>query len=118
MRLIIAGSRHIVDPFDLNDALSFFNLTATRVSAVLCGECRGADKLGSLWAKENDIPVESFPADWGRYPQQAGHLRNAAMAADAEALLVLWDGVSRGTKSMIRCAVKENLPVMLWIVPS
>ena len=72
-----------------------------KVSAVLCGECRGADLLGKRFAEENGIPVESFPAEWKRYGRAAGAKRNKQMAENADTLIAFWDGESKGTKNMI-----------------
>jgi len=38
------------------------------------------------------------------------------MAKDADALIALWDGKSRGTKSMIDKANQHKLAVMLFVI--
>jgi hypothetical protein len=52
-----------------------------------------------------------FPADWKTHGKAAGPIRNRQMAKNAEALIALWDGNSRGTKNMIETATKLGLKV-------
>lgn len=59
-------------------------------------------EAGERWADAHGIPIERYPADWTKYGRGAGPLRNREMAEKADAALVIWDGVSRGSKSMIR----------------
>lgn len=111
VRVIIAGSRDITDPQVLLDALQEVDWQITQV---VCGMARGADKLGYDWAKANNIPIAEFPADWNRYGKSAGYKRNAEMAKNADALLALWDGQSRGTSNMIYLAACHHLKVHIF----
>ena len=43
------------------------------------GEAEGADKLARSVAEEDGAAVEPYPADWVRYLERAGLIRNAAM---------------------------------------
>jgi hypothetical protein len=67
--------------------------------------------MGERWAKENNLPIERYPADWDNHGKSAGYRRNAEMAENAEALLALWDFKSRGTKHMIDLALKAGLVI-------
>ncbi len=106
MRTIIAGSRSITDPHVLDRALRRCGWQPT---VVLSGCAQGADRLGEQWANYNHIPIERYPADWDGKGKVAGHVRNLQMAENADALIALWDNVSRGTKDMIRIATKSGL---------
>lgn len=68
---------------------------------------RGADALGEHWATAHGIPVERFPADWDKHGRAAGPIRNEAMAREGDALVVFWDGESRGSYSML-CEMLER----------
>lgn len=113
MRVIVAGSRGITDAQKVALAIeeSGFN-----PSAIISGTARGVDQLGEDWAAQHNIPVERFPADWKQYGRAAGHIRNEVMAQNAEALVALWDGVSKGTKNMIALAKKYKLKVYILMV--
>lgn len=106
MRLIVAGSRDFNDYELLKSTLV---RVKTHITQIVSGTAVGADRLGAQWARENDIPVIEFPANWIRYGKSAGYRRNQQMAANADALIAFWNGISKGTKHMIDIAAKENL---------
>lgn len=107
MRCIIAGSRTITS-YDLDKTIknSCFN-----PSVIISGGARGVDSLGEEWADRNKVPVELFVPDWDTYGKAAGYKRNEKMAENAEALIAIWDGNSKGTKHMIDIATKKGLKV-------
>lgn len=113
MRTILAGSRSCEDLHDMEDAIAFSKINITHV---LNGRAKGADHLGVLWARNNNIPITEFLADWERYGRGAGFKRNAQMAANADALIALWDGKSHGTKHMIDIATAMKLRVFVYEV--
>jgi len=101
MKVVIAGSRGFEDYEVVRNNCDTL-LDGISVDAVLCGECKGVDLLGKRYANERGIAVESFPADWKRYGRAAGPKRNKQMAENADVLIAFWDGVSKGTKNMIK----------------
>jgi hypothetical protein len=111
MRTIIAGSRTITDYSTVFNAMNFSQLKPT---IILSGCAEGADKLGERWAKEHNIPIERYPANWNKYGKKAGYLRNAEMVEKADALVAIWDGVSRGTKHTIDLANKKGIKVFIY----
>lgn len=111
MKTIIAGSRSIVDPYELEYAMSFCDWEITEV---VCGMAKGADTLGLRWAGKKDIPVKKFPAAWNKYGNGAGMRRNAEMAEYADALIAVWDGESKGTQNMIKLARNKGLRVLVY----
>lgn len=114
MRTIIAGSRSITDYKAVKSAIES---CGWKPSVVLSGCANGVDILGEKWAKENGIPVESYPADWKLFGRSAGKVRNSVMATKAEALVAVWDGRSPGTEHMIEVAGTNGLTVFVYRVP-
>jgi hypothetical protein len=112
MRVIIAGSRTI-DDYTLLEAAIDESSWKDQISVVLCGGARGVDRLGLGYATINNIPVSPFLADWERYGKAAGPIRNEQMAKNADALIAIWDGISKGTKNMIDIAKKYHLKVFI-----
>ena len=112
MRVIIAGSRGIRDIALVEAAVSESGFS---VSTVVSGTAAGVDRLGEEWATRRNIPVERYPADWDRYGKRAGHIRNRKMAENADALVAVWDGVSRGTANMIEQARAMGLKVHIYL---
>ena len=113
MRTIIAGSREGCTWADVVKAAS---TCGWDISCVICGDARGADTLGRMYAQEIDIPCERYPAQWDVYGKSAGYRRNEQMAGKAEALIALWDGQSKGTKHMIDIARRRGIPVFIYRV--
>ena len=60
MRVIITGSRHIIDYGRLETAIE---LSRFEVTEVVSGGAPGPDIMGERWATERSIPVRRFPAD-------------------------------------------------------
>lgn len=110
MRTIIAGSRTI---FDYNLLVEAIVDSGFVITELICGGAAGVDSLGYRWAYVNKIPIRMFKPDWNGIDKAAGHVRNFEMAANADQAILLWDGVSPGTKSMIEYAKKCQVHVYL-----
>lgn len=115
MRCIIAGSRSITDPSDVDDAIRSSGWFE-KIETVLSGTARGVDRMGERWAENHVRHVERWPADWNRHGKSAGFLRNQDMAANADALIAVWDGKSRGTSHMVGVAYQAGLYVYVHTV--
>lgn len=106
MKVIIAGSRNIVDYEVVKEAIEESQFT---IKKVVSGGAKGVDALGERYADEMNIPLVIFFADWNTHGRSAGPIRNKKMAENADALIAIWDGRSRGTKNMIETAQKMKL---------
>ena len=117
MRIILAGGRDFDDTLLLNETLNTI-LQRHCITEVVCGMAKGADTLGEIWAKENNIKVEYFKADWERFGRGAGHKRNREMGDYADYLVAFWDEKSKGTKGMIEYMrkLKKPMKVVLYNV--
>ena len=93
----------------LHYAVTTLELTYGEVWELVCGEALGADTLGKLYGRLRRWKHRSFPADWDRWGKAAGPRRNETMAEYADALILLWDGKSRGSASMLKQAKKHKL---------
>jgi hypothetical protein len=137
MKLIIAGSRTFnfytnkkTKSFDVSYIDSFLNIFNIFPSEVICGcggtskekveklrkegclvSDQGIDRLGEYWADSNRVNRKYFPPDWIKNGKPAGPIRNKQMAEYADALLLIWDGESKGSKNMKEEMKKLNKPV-------
>lgn len=140
MKIIIAGSRSITDWNFVHECiedtilkLHFERFSTIKIASqkellkrinegvkiiteVISGGANGVDKLGEKWAKEQNIPIKRFPANWDKYGRKAGYLRNVEMAEYSDALIAVYDGKSKGTKHMIDIAKKKRLKVFIYTV--
>ena len=130
MKCIIAGSRTINDYSLLLKAIADSGW-ANEITEVVCGDAVGADSLGDRWAKEKNIPVKHFPADWkniktkdaivrinsfGKYNAKAGIDRNEKMAKYADKLIAIIKDWSKGTTHMIETMQRLDKDVYIWEV--
>ena len=110
MKTIIAGSREINDSAVVVRAIEASGYRE-QITEVVSGCAGGVDRLGEEWAASVGLPVKIFAADWDRYGPVASPTRNGQMSAYAEALIAVWNGVSRGTADMIQQARERGLAV-------
>lgn len=110
MKLIIAGTRDLlVDADFVDQAVKFFRLD---VKEVISGSGGNIDEAGEDWStlfleKEPKI----FKANWQQEGAAAGPIRNSKMAEYGEALLLIWDGTSKGSLSMKKEMAKRKKPI-------
>ena len=116
IKVIIAGTRDFNDYDFLKKNVDYFlqgiNPNNEEIE-IVSGNARGADKLGERYAKEHNLPVKLFPANWDKYGKRAGYLRNQEMANYSDVLIAFWDEKSKGTKHMIDIAKKQDLTVIV-----
>lgn len=108
MKTIVAGSRDITG---FNIVEQAIRDSGFEITELVSGGARGVDRLGEKYAKEHNIPIKQFIPDWDKFGKSAGHKRNSQMADYADALVAIWDGVSKGTAGMIADATQKGLKV-------
>lgn len=110
MKLIIAGSRTLQPSYSfIMNCIQMFSIT--EIDEVVSGTARGVDQEGEHWASHAGVKVRRFPADWETHGKSAGYLRNAEMAKYADALLLIWDGESSGSRHMLDLMKKQKKPI-------
>ena len=114
MKVLIAGSRSITD-YSL--VVAAIEESGFDVTEVLSGGARGADRLGERYAEEHELPVVQIKPDWSR-GRHAGLQANSELAAQSEAAVIVYDGVSKGTRDTIRKLQQTRKPVFVKVVNS
>lgn len=117
MKTIIAGSRHFSNQIlflpAVRAAVAFLEAnTKDKVTEVVSGTANGIDTIGEIYAEEAQLPVSRFPANWEAHGKVAGHMRNRDMALYGEALILIWDGASKGSSNMYTNAARVGLPIL------
>jgi hypothetical protein len=105
MKLIVAGGRDYPLEDDDFDKLSSID----GITELVSGGAKGVDQDAETWATSKNIPIKQFKADWKSYGRAAGPVRNREMAKYADAVVLFPGG--KGTASMHKIAVKENLTI-------
>lgn len=116
MKLIVAGSRNVTNYNCLKFYIDEYR-KKIKVTTIISGGAKGADKFGEKYAWENNLVLEIYEADWTNLGKAAGYRRNEVMARKGDLLIAFWDGKSRGTKHMIDIAEREGLPVTIITDP-
>ncbi len=104
MKLMIAGSRSIKN-FDLSAHIP------PETSFIISGGADGIDLSAEAYADKHRISKCIIRPQYERYGRAAPLKRNEEMVALADAILVVWDGVSRGAKHTIAFAKKQGKPL-------
>lgn len=123
MRVIIAGSRSFAkfkSVTELDDMVTYaVTQSGFTITRVVSGGAVGIDQAGERWAERNGIPWKPrFRPQWcvdGMYDPTAGFKRNNKMALYADAAIVLWDGVSSGSRDTIQRMGRYGKPVWVYI---
>ena len=125
IRIIVAGTRTFSDYELLRNKLDDFisklkQKHPDKQVVIITGAAKGADQLGSFYARNHNIPLKEFPADWTTYGKAAGPIRNQQMLDYAlheiPVLIVFWDGESRGTKNMMNIAKRHNVQTEIVLI--
>lgn len=111
MKIGIVGGRD----FDDNDLfLTNVEPLVELITEVVTGDCpTGADRLAEVFAVAYDLPYTKHTAEWKRFGNAAGPMRNTKVVASCEFLLAFWDGKSKGTEDTINKAKKAGLKVKI-----
>ncbi len=104
---------------------------------IISGMAKGVDSLAVKFAREYNLALKEFPADWnnlnvspcrvatnsyGSYNALAGHNCNRNMAVYAssgdtfEVLILFWDGKSKGSANMKSQAIAFGLEIYEYII--
>lgn len=110
MRLLVCGGRDYTDQERMFAALDLLHQQKP-VTVLIHGAAPGADRLAAKWAEWKAIRREPYPADWDRYGNKAGPIRNQTMLeiGQPHAVVAFPGGV--GTADMIVRAMKAGLKV-------
>jgi len=107
MKLAIIGSRSFNDVAFISSELDKL-FESNRLDLIVSGGARGADSIGTEWARSKGIPCKVHLPDWDRYGKSAGFIRNELIINDCDAVIAFWDGKSRGTLHSINLAKKKG----------
>jgi hypothetical protein len=116
--VVIAGGRGFSD-YELMttrmDAVLKVHIESGYEITVISGTANGADKLGEQYAKDHGFKIVRMPAQWDTHGKSAGYKRNVEMADACDAIVVFWDGISKGTKHMYDIGKRKSIPTTVVI---
>ena len=108
MKLMIAGSRSIKN-FDLSEYVP------PQTDLIISGGANGVDSLAEQYADRYKLSKLILRPRYDLYGRGAPLRRNEQMIEFADEVLVIWDGVSKGTQYSVKYAEKRNKPIRVII---
>ena len=109
-RFCVVGSR------DMNNyyiVYTYLKQYLPKDAIIITGGARGVDLLAEVYAEMNGHHCEVYEAQWDRFGNSAGMIRNAEMVKNSDHLIAFWDGTSPGTKNMIDAWLKRSRKVVV-----
>ncbi|MCI8497388.1 MAG: DUF2493 domain-containing protein [Clostridiales bacterium] len=79
-------------------------------SSVISGGAEGIDSLAAQAAETLGLPLIVVRPDYDRYGKAAPIVRNHEIVRMADFVLAFWDGVSKGTQSVLVECIKTGKP--------
>lgn len=123
VHLVITGSRDWTDTEFIWQALDDI-LMLNSIDKFYHGGARGADTIGRDWALSHNIRTYRFMAEWKKYGNSAGPMRNMKMLDSAiqsaekyedELQVVAFRlGKSRGTTHMVEYSKSAGVDVIIF----
>ena len=106
MKLLIVGSRSI-NEFDLSEYVP------ADTELIISGGAKGIDRVVEKYADSNNISKLIIRPKYKLYGRAAPIKRNEEMVNIADAVLVIWNGRSNGTKYTAEYAERKNKPLKI-----
>jgi len=106
MKILIVGSRKI-ESFDLSEYVP------KSADLIISGGASGIDSVAEAYADKHRISKLIMRPKYNLYGKSAPLKRNEQMVDLADLVIVVWDGVSRGTKHTLDYAKKRGKQLIL-----
>ncbi|MBO5883524.1 MAG: hypothetical protein J6Q78_03880 [Clostridia bacterium] len=106
MKLLIVGSRSITN-FDLSPYIT------KNIDTIISGGACGIDSVAEEYADMHRLSKYIIRPRYELYGRAAPIKRNEEMVDIADAVLIIWDGKSKGTQYTLKYAQKKNKQITL-----
>ena len=103
MKIAVIGSRGLTE-------VALEHYLSPDCTEIVSGGAKGIDTLAAAYAKEKGLSLTIFLPEYARYGRVAPIIRNHTIVDYADAVIALWDGASRGTRSVIDYCQKIGKP--------
>jgi uncharacterized protein YeaO (DUF488 family) len=112
-KIAVVGSR---DFTDYNTASFYLKRLINNYHHVklVSGGAKGADFIAEQFAKENNIDIEIYKADWELHGKSAGFKRNFDIWNNADLGIAFWDGISKGTEHSFQISFDQNKKLFIY----
>tara|TARA_Y100000296_G_scaffold5824_2_gene7185 strand:+ start:93 stop:488 length:396 start_codon:yes stop_codon:yes gene_type:complete len=117
VRVLVCGGRDYDNREELYAVLDWIDNswegpgTIGPITVIISGHARGADSLAEQWAKDREVSLDIYPAEWDVYGKSAGFIRNQQMIDEGLPDLVVAFSGGKGTINMIKLSNQANIPL-------
>ncbi|MBR7101664.1 MAG: hypothetical protein IKC74_05190 [Clostridia bacterium] len=80
---------------------------------IISGGAKGIDSIAEAYADKNKISKLILYPEYNKYGKFAPLKRNEKMVTLADTVIIIWDGISKGTKYTLDFAKKQNKNIVL-----
>jgi len=114
VRVLVYGGRNFTHQDFLYTTLDYYlSPIGFHNLAIIEGEAPGADHLARWWAEDRRVvEVEAYPADWRRYGNKAGPIRNKQMRDEGRPDFGIAFPGGTGTAHMTSLLRERSIPVI------
>ena len=106
MKVAVVGSRNL----DV-DMIHFYIPAAA--TEIVSGGAKGVDAKAKKFAIENSLEYTEFLPEYKKYGKSAPLKRNDEIINYADIIVAIWDGKSKGTKSLIEYAQNDKKEIII-----
>lgn len=110
MKLAIVGSRGL----DISQLSWLEPLVPKDCEAIVSGGAKGVDQLAWEIARHLGLACIELLPDYGRYGRGAPLIRDRAIVREADLVVAVWDGSSRGTRYVMEQCRKTQTPLRVY----
>ena len=109
MKVAVVGSRNVV-------VENIQQYLPENVSEIISGGAKGVDTYAEEYAKNNGIKITVIKPDYKKYGKPAPLVRNKEIVENADFVVLVWDGKSRGTKFVLEYCEQIDKPHKVFII--
>ena len=108
MKVAVIGSRGI-------NVSNIGEYLPENCTEIVSGGALGVDSCAEKFAIQNDIKLTVFLPEYKKYGHAAPIVRNKQIVEYSDEVIAFWDGLSRGTLSVIKHCEKIGKPCKIVI---
>lgn len=121
MKLAVVGSRHFNNYDCFKQTLYEYFHTDVSFSmpganpwhfSIITGDASGVDEMARKFAKENNLELGVFNAEWQKYGKSAGPIRNTEIVKNSD-IMIAFLGQGPGTKNAIKQMLAAGKPAII-----
>ena len=103
MKVAIVGSRGL----QIEDFTPYLPEGTTEI---ISGGAKGIDQCAAAYARSVGLALTEYKPDYARFGRGAPLRRNLEIVAQADYVLIFWDGVSRGSRFVMKACETGGKP--------